>query len=354
MAVFPAATGWTNLPNGVFSPTIYSKKVLKTYRRTAVAEAITNTDYFGEISQFGDSVKIIKEPEITIVPYARGAKVVPQDLEDSDFTLTVDRANYFAFKVDDIETSQSHINWEELASNRAAYKMAQAIDRDILGYLSGFELATPSGTTWAARTTAVGTASRSEADSDELLATNKLTKDEFSTAGTGTFSIPTGVQGTYDATPLQILNRMKRLLDEQNVPEDGRWVVLDPIFVELLNDENSKLVNNDYAANQNAGGQLRNGQITAGKIRGFTVYQSQNLPFAGSGPGTVTTSGSGTNYGVIVAGANSAAATAQQLTKTEKIRSTDSFGDIVRGMHLYGRKILRPESLVRALWNVSR
>lgn len=351
---FQAATGWTNLPNGVFSPTIYSKKVQKIYRKTAVAEAITNTDYFGEISQFGDSVKIIKEPEITVVPYARGAKVIPQDLEDSDFTLTVDRANYFAFKVDDIETSQSHVNWEELASNRAAYKMAQAIDRDILGYASGYETATPNGTTWVARTTAVGTASRDEADSDELLAVNKITKSFFSSSGTGTFSVPVGVQGTYDATPLQVLNRMKRLLDEQNVPEDGRWVVVDPIFLELLSDENSKLVNNDYSANQNAGGQLRNGQITAGTIRGFKVYESQNLPTLGTGAGTITTSGSGTNFGVLVAGHNSALATAQQLTKTEKIRSTDSFGDIVRGMHLYGRKILRPEGLVRVLWNVSR
>lgn len=351
---FSAASGWTNLPNGSFSPTIYSKKVLKTYRKTAVAEAITNTDYFGEISAFGDSVKIILEPEITVVPYARGAKVVPQDLEDSDFTLTVDRANYFAFRVDDIETSQSHVNWEELASNRAAYKMAQAIDRDILGYLSGYELATPSSTTWTARTSAVGTKSRSDADSDELLAIHKLTKDEFSTSGTGTNSIPVGVQGTYDITPLQLLNRFKRLLDEQNVPEDGRWVVLDPVFIELLNDENSKLVNNDYASGQNAGGQLRNGQITAGKIRGFSVYESNNLPLIGTGPSVVSTTGSSTNYGVIVAGHMAAAATAQQLTKTEKLRATDTFGDIVRGMHLYGRKILKSESLVRAIWNVSK
>jgi len=351
---FSAATGWTNLPNGVFSPTIYSKKVQKTYRRKAVAEAITNTDYFGEISAFGDSVKIIKEPEITVTSYARGARVVPQDLEDSDFTLTVDRANYFAFKVDDIETSQSHVNWEELASNRAAYKMAQAIDRDILGYLSGYELATPSGTTWTARTTAVGTAARTEADSDELLSDNKIVKSFFSSSGTGTYSVPVGVSGTYDVTPLGLLNRMKRLLDEQNVDEDNRWVVVDPVFIELLNDENSKLVNNDYAGGQDAGDQLRNGQILRGKIRGFTVYESNNLPFIGSGPDTITTSGSNTNYGIIVAGHMAAAATAQQLAKTEKIRSTDSFGDIIRGMHLFGRKILRPEGLVRAKWNVSR
>lgn len=351
---FSAASGWNNLPNGVFSPTIYSKKVQKVYRKTSVTEGITNTDYFGEISAFGDSVKIIVEPEITVVPYARGAKITPQDLEDSDFTLTVDRANYFAFRVDDIETSQSHVNWEELASNRAAYKMAQAIDKDMLGYMSGYELATPEATTWSARTTAVGTKSRSTADSDELLSTHKLIKSTFSSSGTGTNSIPVGVQGTYDVTPLQLLNRFKRILDEENVPEDGRWLVVDPVFLELLSDENSKLVNNDYAGGSDAGDQLRNGQILRGKIRGFTVYESNNLPKVGTGPDVVATGGSSTNYGVLVAGHMGAVATAQQLTKTEKLRATDTFGDIVRGMHLYGRKILRPEGLVRAIWNVSR
>lgn len=348
---FQAAAGHGNLPNGVFSPTIYSKKVQKTYRKKSVIEAITNNDYFGEISAFGDSVKIIKEPEITVVPYARGAKVTPQDLEDSDFTLTVDRANYFAFKIDDIEVSQAHVNWETLASNRAAYKMAQAIDRDVLGYLTGYAEDTGS---WAARTSAVGTNANAEADSDELLPEHKLTKGAFSTGGNATDSIPVGVGGTYDVTPLGLLNRMKRLLDEQNVDEDNRWVVVDPVFIELLNDEDSKLVNNDYAGGQDAGDQLRNGRILRGKIRGFDVYESNNLVTIGSGPSVISTAGSSTNYGFIVAGHMGAVATAQQLTKTEKFRAQDTFGDVVRGMHLYGRKILRSESLIRAAWNVSK
>jgi len=348
---FGSAPGHGNLPNGVFSPTIYSKKVQKTYRKKAVIEAITNNDYFGEISAFGDTVKIINEPEITIVPYARGAKVVPQDLDDSDFSLTVDRANYFAFKIDDIETSQSHVNWETLASDRAAYKMAQAIDRDVLGYLTGFAEDTGA---WVARTAAVGSNAEATADSDELLAIHKLTKNAFSTSGTSTFSIPVGVSGTYDATPLAVLNRMKRLLDEQNVDEDGRWVVVDPVFVELLNDEDSKLIQNDWAGGQDAGDMLRNGKVSRGKIRGFDVFVSNNLVSIGSGPATVTADGSNTNYGFIVAGTTPAVATAQQLVKTEKLRATDTFGDIVRGMHLYGRKILRPEALVRAKWNWSK
>jgi hypothetical protein len=349
---FQSASGYGNLPNGVFSPTIYSKKVQKQFRRIAVAEAITNSDYFGEIKNFGDSVKIIKEPEITISAYSRGTQLTPQDLEDSDFFLIVDRANSFIFRIDDIEKQQSHVNWMDLASDRAAYDMAMVYDRDILGYMSGYEYNETTGV-WTARTTAVGTVAEPTADSDELLAIHKLGRDDFVSGGSASESISVGVSGTFDATPLQILNRMNRLLDVQNTPKDGRYVVVDPIFVEKLMDENSKLVNNDYAANQNAGGQLTNGKLIAQKIRGFEVYESNNLPFEGTGPGTIDTDGSASHFGVILAGQMTAAATAQQLEKTESYRDPYSFGDIVRGMHLYGRKILKPQALVRAWYHIN-
>jgi hypothetical protein len=350
---FPSASGWGNLPNGAFSPVIYSKKVQKTFRKKAVTEAITNSDYFGEISNFGDSVKIIKEPEITIVPYARGAKITPQDLEDSDFTLVVDQAQYFAFKMDDIEEAHSHVNFESLATDRAAYKLADAYDREILGYLSGFYEATPGSGTWAARTTLPGTKAQSTAGSDEYLAIHQLTKSAFSSTGTGTNSIPLGVKGTKDATPLELLARFDRLLNEQNVDKENRWVVVDPIFLELLGDEDSKFMNRDYQSSpgmNKSNGVLFNGDT----VRGFKMYQSNNLATFGTGAGTINTSGSNANYGVVVAGHMSAVATAQQLTKTETLRAQDTFGDIFRGMHVYGRKILRPEGLMRAIWNVSK
>lgn len=350
---FQSAPGYNNLPNGVFSPTIYSKKVQKQFRRVAVAEAITNSDYFGEIKNFGDSVKIIKEPEITVTPYARGTQLTPQDLNDSDFYLVVDRSNSFIFRIDDIEKQQSHVNWMDLASDRAAYDMAMVYDRDILGYMSGYQIDENTGI-WTARSTAVGSKAEASADADELLAVHKLARSAFVTGGSASDAISVGVAGTYDITPLQLLNRMNRLLDVQNVPKDGRYVVVDPIFVEKLMDENSKLVNNDYNANQNAGGQLTNGKLIAQKIRGFEVYESNNLPTLGTGAGTITTgSGNSTNFGVVLAGQMSAAATAQQLEKTEHYRDPYSFGDIVRGMHLYGRKILKPQALVRAIYAVN-
>jgi hypothetical protein len=143
---------------------------------------------------------------------------------------------------------------------------------------------------------------------------------------------------------------MGRKLDEANVDSDGRWLVIDPVFKERLLDENSKYVNNDINASQNAGGKAINGKLSD-NIRGFRLYESQNLPRIGTGPGTADTNGSSAHYGVIVAGHDSAVAAAQQINKTEKYRDPNSFADVVRGMNLYGRKILRPEALVNAIWN---
>ena len=163
-------------------------------------------------------------------------------------------------------------------------------------------------------------------------------------------SIPVAAGGGAGAvtSPLQILNRIKRKMDQANVETDNRWVVLDPVMVELLMDEDSKLINADYGGED----EVRNGRLP-GTIRGFRIYQSNNLPYLGSGPDATAAAGSEEDFGVIVAGHDSAAATAEQIAKTEKFRSPDHFADVVRGMQLYGRKILRPEALFTAIYNVA-
>lgn len=344
--MFQSAVGYNQLQGGSWSPTIYSKKVQKQFRKTAVAKDITNTDYFGEIANFGDSVVIIKEPEITVTPYARGTQLNSQDLDDESFTLIIDRANSFQFDVDDIESKMSHVNWQEMASNRAAYKLADTFDRDLLGYASGYEY-TASTATWAARTTAVGTKSESSADSDELLAIHKLTRATFVSGGSSSDSVAVGVSGTYDVTPLQIFNRVNTLFDLQNVDKDGRYAVVDPVFLEILMDENSKFMNHDYQTSE----ALSNGKVMSSKVRGFELYSSNNLPAIGTGPGTLDNNGSSSHYGVILFGQRAAVASAEQINKTEKFRSTDTFADVVRGLHLYGRKILRPQALARCWYN---
>jgi hypothetical protein len=350
---FTSAAGYGNLPNGNFSPVIYSKQVQLAFRKSAVCEAITNSDYFGEIANMGDSVKIIKEPEITVKAYARGTTITPQDLDDEDFSLTIDKANYFAFKVDDIEEAHSHVNFQSLASDRAAYRLADQFDQDVLGYLSGYTQSAIHGTPDTVNTTVNGSVAVSTAGTDELLASMKLDASDFNsgTGGqaiailprTGAGAAPTNAG---DANPLQVIARMSRLLDQQNVDTQGRWLVLDPVFIEVLKDEDSRLFNADFG-----GSGLQNGVVST-NIHGFTVYSSNNLPAVGTGP-SFSGANSAVNFGVIVAGHSSAVATAEQINKTETYRDPDSFADIVRGMHLYGRKILRPEALVNAKYHLA-
>lgn len=350
---FSTAAGHGNLPNGNFSPVIYSKQVQLAFRKASVAEAITNSDYFGEIANMGDSVKIIKEPEITVKEYARGTTITPQDLDDEDFSLTIDKANYFAFKVDDIEEAHSHVNFQSLASDRAAYRLSDQFDQDVLGYLTGFKQSAIHGTPDTVNTTVNGSVAVSTAGTDELLSSMKIDAADFGGSGGDALALQPRTGGATDSTPaagdtfpLTVIARMSRLLDQQNVDSQGRWLVVDPVFMELLKDEDSRLFNADFG-----GSGLQNGQIGT-KIHGFSVYTSNNLPAVGTGP-SFTGTNSSTNYGMIVAGHDSAVATAEQINKTETYRDPDSFADIVRGMHLYGRKILRPEALVNAKYHLA-
>ena len=354
---FASAGGYTNLPNGNFSPVIYSKKVQLAFRKSTVAGDISNSDYFGEIANQGDTVRIIKEPEISVSAYARGTTIAAQDLNDADFSLVVDKANYFAFKMDDIEEAHSHVNFMTLATDRAAYRLADQYDQEVLGYLSGYKQSALHAAADTVNTTVNGTKANASAGSDELLAANKLTKASFgniTTSGAANHSIPvaarlpgaTSLPAAY-VSPSMIVSRMARLLDVQNVDTSGRWLVIDPVMMEVLRDEDSRLLNADFG-----GAGTQNGLVLS-NFHGFRVYISNNLPADGTGAGTTGTANQNTDYGVIVAGHDSAIATAEQINKTETYRDPDSFADIVRGMHLYGRKILRPEAIVTAKYNLA-
>ena len=209
-------------------------------------------------------------------------------------------------------------------------------------------------------TTVNGTKADTAAGSDELLAVNKLDAKAFGNittdhTGITSPSVPVAARlpgatalPTAYVSPVMLINRMGRLLDVQNVDKDGRWVVIDPVMMEILADEDSRFLNADFGGD----GALRNGLVIP-KWNGFRVYVSNNLPSVGTGASTVGTASQETNFGAIVAGHDSAIATAEQINKTETYRDPDSFADIVRGMHLYGRKILRPEAIVTAKYNLA-
>mgnify|MGYP003639903994 FL=1 len=355
---FPAVPGYGNLPNGNFSSVIYSKKVQLAFRKKAICTDITNSDYFGEIASQGDTVKIIKEPEISVSSYERGTQIQAQNLDDEDFSLTIDKANYFAFKIDDIEEAHSHVNFMDLATNRAAYRLADQLDEEVLGYLSGYKQSALNTVADEVNDIVNGTKAIPTAGNDELLTSMKLIKGSFgniTTETAGNHSIPVAARlpgatalPTAYASPVMMINRMGRLLDQQNVDKDGRWLVIDPVLLEVLMDEDSRFLQADWGDS----GALRNG-LTLSNWNGFRVYVSNNLPSVGTGPATTGTANQNTNYGVIVAGHDSAVASAEQINKTETYRDPDSFADIVRGMHLYGRKILRPEAIATAKYNLA-
>ncbi len=319
---FGSAAGYGNLPSGNFTPQIFSQKVLKFFRRASVAEDITNTDYTGEIENFGDTVNIIKEPTITVSSYTRGSVVNTQDLADDQITLTVDQANAFAFKIDDIEERQSHINFEALATSSGAFSLKRKYDANVLQTLSD----------------GAGIAGADDASlSGGLTTTN---------TALGTASSPINVEA--DDAGINLMLLMARVLDDQSVPEENRWFVAPPIFYEKMFQAGNKIA--EVQVTGDASSNLRNGLATPGTLAGFSCYKSTALnSTAGTDQVTLTGVATDASENVILAGHISSTATASHIAKTEVVRSTESFSDVVRGLHVFGRKVLRPEAIVRGV-----
>jgi hypothetical protein len=284
------------------------------FRKASVVEAITNTDYAGEISSFGDSVKIIKEPVISVSDYTRNSDTTETRLTDQEITLVVDSAKAFKFIVDDIETNMSHVNFKEIASSSAAYALKDSYDAAVLAVMfAGLSASSPN---------------------------HVLGSDSATDLGAGVFDGSGAADigsGGSETDPLDLMARMARLLDEQNVPEEGRWFVASPDFYEVLGQSSSKLLSVDFNGGQ---GSIRNGLVSSGKLRGFDMYKSNNIAATSNAAGKC------------LAGHMSSTATANTILSTEVLRDPTSFGDIVRGLHVYGAKVLREEALIGAFYGI--
>ncbi len=291
MAISQSA-GYDNLPSGNWLPAIYSQKVQKFFRTASVVEDITNTDYAGEIEAYGDTVNIIKEPTISVASYTRGGQINIQNLADDQLQLVVDQANAFAFKVDDIEERQAHVNWEALATSSGAYALKDSYDENVI----------------AAMVSGAGTTVGSD--------------------GSGT---DTGF-GSSETDPTDILANAAKRLHAADVPTDNRWFLGTPEFYEQLGQASAKLM--DASVTGDGTSPLRNGSVLNGLVNGFKLYMTNN--FAAS---------STSNYYKVLYGHMSSTATANAIAKTEVVRDPDSFADIVRGLHVFGRKVLRSEAL---------
>jgi hypothetical protein len=208
----------------------------------------------------------------------------------------------------------SHVNFKEVATSSAAYSLRDAFDQGvIIDMFAGVSASSP----------------------NHILGSDSATDLAAGTFdGTGNLDIGFA-SGEHD--PIDVLSRMARLPDDSNVPEEGRWFLADPQFYEVLVQSSSKLLSVDFNAGQ---GSIRNGLVSSGKLRGFDMYKTNNIAATSSAAGK------------IIAGHISSTCTAQTITNTEVIRDPSSFGDIVRGLHVYGAKVLRPEALVSAFYGI--
>lgn len=285
---FPQSAGYNNLPNGSFSPVNYSKKVLLILKKKAVYDLVTNTEFEGEVNQQGDTVKIIQQPLVTVANYTRGQQLTVQNLTDQDISLVVDQGKYYAFPMDDIELKQEHVSFENMAADSAAYSLRDAIDVDILSTIN-------SGVS--------------------------------TTTALGAVNVGFGPTNTY--TPMDFMSANGRLLDEQNVPEEDRWYIGSPRFYEYLRREDSKVI--DAMVMGTSSSAARDPRLFMSlNLHGFTMLKSNNLPTSGT---------------VMLAGHKQATATATSILESEMIRNPSSFGNIYRGLVVYGRKVIRPKAL---------
>lgn len=277
-----------------FVPEVWSKKLLSSLKKSLViaAPGVVNRDYEGEINEAGDTVTINSVSRPTIKTYTAGSTTItPESLTTAQRQLVVDQAKYFAFEVDDVDKRQALGGAMEEATVEAAYGLKDVADQYVEGVM---------------RTGA----------SNALAAPVTVKTNE-----------------TYTRTVVyeSIILPMKVKLDEADVPEDGRFLLL-PSWV------HSFLLLDDRFIRADATGQPSaaiNGK--AGTAAGFDIRVSNNLP-------TVT----GDDDSVI-AGHPMATSYAEQINKTEAYRPESSFSDAVKGLHLYGAKVVRPEALCTAL-----
>lgn len=277
-----------------FRPEIWSANLLVATRKALVFGNCINRDYEGEISAAGDTVRITSIGRPTISTYTPNVtKITPEQVNDSQRTLVVDQSKFFAFAVDDVDARQAKGNVIPQSMNEAAYGFADVIDQYIANSMyTGIQTANQAGSITVAANT----------------------PSDF-----------------YD----KVLVPLKIKLDLANVPTEGRWINVRPeAHGALLRDARFVKVNESGTSEG-----LRNGHV--GRAAGFDIMVTNNAPNT-----------SGSEY-VTIAGTNAAYTFAEQINKVEAYRPQDSFSDAVKGLVLYGGKLVRPDFLASALVTIS-
>jgi len=279
-----------------FRPEIWSANLLVALRKTLIYGSSVNHDYEGEIASAGDTVRITSIGRPTIANYIPNTTViVPEQVNDSQRVLVVDQSKYFAFEVDDVDARQAAGNVIPQSMNEAAYAFADIIDQYIASFYTGIQ------------------------------ASNVVGPVTVTT---------TGATPNYGDVYDKCLVPIRVSLDRANVPMEGRWAIVAPeVYGVLLRDSRFVKVNESGGSEG-----LRNGVV--GRAAGFDIQVSNNAPSPVAG-----------QYAV-VAGNNTAVTFASQINKVEAYRPQSSFADAVKGLMLYGAKLIRPDSMASALVTV--
>lgn len=272
-----------------FVPEVWSPLILQNLRNSLVYGALCNRDYEGDIANAGDTVHITSFTDPAVRSYTKNQDISWDLLDDATRALTIDQADYFAFTVDDIDRRQALPGFVAKASQGAAYNLANEVD----SYVSS----------------AMVTAINNNASYDLGAVTVDLSNAD-------------GFYGLFLA--------LRTKLNRNNCPTQGRWCVVSPeVYAAMLDD-----VRFTSAQASGSTAPLREGYL--GRIAGFDVYESNTIP-------TPTAS-----TWEVIAGHPIAVTFADQITETEAIRLPNQFGDGVRGLHLYGAKVVYPAALAMA------
>lgn len=299
---YPTASGMPNYSGSGtnrFIPEIWSTKLIKKFYDATVLTAISNTEYEGEIKTHGDKVIMRTSPNITIKDYVIGQKLDYDRPESPAIELLIDKGKYFGFTVDDVHAYQADIRLLDNWSTDASEQLKIALETGILSTLYADAASTNKGNTAGRKTGSLALG----ATSAPLVLTKTNILDVIVDAGTA--------------------------LDENNIPESGRYLLLPPHIIGLIKKSDFK----DTNISGGSGEVIRNGRV--GMIDRFTVYSSNLLP---------STTDTGLCY-YMYFGVPYALTFASQITKTETLRAESTFGDLVRGLQVYGYKVIKPEAL---------
>lgn len=295
----PAYTG--SASTGVFIPEIWSGKLIEKFYAATVLGAIANTDYEGEITKMGDKVKIRTKPTVAINDYTTDQALVVQRPSSSTVELNISYAKYFNCVCDDVFELQSDLNLLSMWADDASEQLKITIDTGCLGLLDAGVAAANKG----------------------------------NTAGQISGDIQLGASGTpavvTPATIVDYIVDMGTCLDEQNIPETGRWLVIPPWVAAMV--KKSDLRNASISGDGVS--LVRNGRL--GMIDRFTLYASNLLPTAAEGSATATRIFAGHPHGFTFA---------SQISKVETLRSEQTFGTLLRGLQVYGAQVLDGIALV--------